>query len=81
MTVAVRYYGAGQGPRSGAACVKCGADVERVECESCGGEGLDSHDCGEDCCNCLYPEDNLPCDICEGEGGWWSCPVCEETKP
>lgn len=44
-------------------CPKCGAELERVICELCDGEGLDAHDCGEDCC-CLDPEPNVPCDIC-----------------
>jgi len=45
----------------------CGA---WVECWKCGGEGSDGHDCGEDCCMCLYPEDNLMCEVCNGAGGW-----------
>lgn len=39
-------------------------------CYQCGGEGVTHHDCGEDTCCCLYPEDNVRCDICHGEGGW-----------
>ena len=48
---------------------ECGC--EHVTCWQCGGEG-GFHDCGEDCCACLYPEldINWPCDICEGKGGW-----------
>jgi hypothetical protein len=69
----VRIMDGEMGPRSVAVCTKCGADAEWHECESCGGEGLDGHDCGEDCCNCLDPEDNLDCFVCEGEGGWWTC--------
>lgn len=45
-------------------------------CWRCGGEGVDGHDCGEDCCCCLYPEDNVLCDICDGKGGWWRCYAC-----
>lgn len=41
-----------------------------MDCWKCGGEGYSHHDCGEDCCACLYPEDNVRCDICEGKGGW-----------
>lgn len=40
------------------------------ECWQCGGEGLYGHDCGDDCCCCLNPEENMICDICDGEGGW-----------
>lgn len=42
-----------------------------VGCWSCGGEGTAGHDCGEDCCACLWPEDNVTCDICRGKGGWY----------
>lgn len=54
----------------------CGTELEWQECTQCLGEGVDGHDCGEDCCCCLDPEDNICCDICEGEGGWMGCPIC-----
>lgn len=41
-----------------------------IACWSCGGEG-DYHDCGEDSCCCMWPEDNVTCDQCEGKGGWY----------
>lgn len=41
-----------------------------VHCWQCGGEGLSHHDCGEDTCCCVLPEDNVSCDICRGKGGW-----------
>lgn len=41
-----------------------------IDCWNCGGEGYSHHDCGEDCCACLEPEDNVRCDICHGKGGW-----------
>lgn len=48
-----------------------------VDCWSCGGEG-GYHDCGEDCCCCLDPDEpNETCDICHGKGGW-PCRVCGE---
>jgi hypothetical protein len=44
---------------------------EWIDCESCGGTGMTGeHDCGEDTCCCLNPEENVICDICEGAGGW-----------
>ena len=52
--------------------------MERVDCENCGGEGFTNHDCGEDTCCCLEPEDNVECDVCDGEGSYWACPKCEE---
>ena len=56
----------------------CPQHGEKVwhECEQCGGEGVYGHDCGEDVCCCLYPEDNMRCDICRGKGGWWHCYIC-----
>lgn len=47
------------------------------ECEQCGGDGMDGHDCGEDVCMCFGPEDNMRCDICRGQGGWWRCYACQ----
>ena len=44
-----------------------------AECQNCGGEGLDGHDCGDDCCCCMYPEDNVECQYCRGFGGWYWC--------
>ena len=58
-------------------CARCGSSVNWVECEQCGGEGVDGHDCGEDCCCCAYPEDNIRCDICGGQGGWYQCLAAE----
>lgn len=52
-------------------CDCCSLDY--VECENCGGEGLTSHDCGEDTCCCAYPEDNVECDYCNGAGNFFTC--------
>lgn len=41
-----------------------------TECWNCGGEGFTHHDCGEDTCCCLEPEDNVICDTCMGMCGW-----------
>lgn len=43
---------------------------EWIVCWNCGGEVYVDHDCGEDTCCCLYPEDNVVCDVCAGAGGW-----------
>jgi hypothetical protein len=40
-----------------------------VDCDWCGGEGFAGHDCGEDTCCCLMPDD-VVCSYCNGEGGW-----------
>lgn len=53
-------------------CRVCGSDMDYRACWQCDG-GCDVHDCGEDCCCCLYPEDNVRCEICGGSGGWWVC--------
>ena len=62
-------------------CPRCKCcDTYWQECSSCGGEGVDGHDCGEDTCCCLDPEDNETCDVCEGEGGWNRClGSCDEN--
>lgn len=57
----------------GPPCPVCGGEQEWEDCYQCGGEGYDGHDCGEDVCCCLEPEDNESCDVCRGEGGWWWC--------
>lgn len=54
-------------------CSVCGQEQERESCWSCGGEG-GFHDCGEDCCCCLYPDLNVRCDVCGGQGSYWICP-------
>jgi hypothetical protein len=54
-------------------CPRCGSSVGWQSCDECGGTGYSHHDCGEDVCVCLHPEDNVPCDCCDGRGGWWQC--------
>lgn len=56
-----------------ASCARCGSSADWDQCTNCGGEGVDGHDCGEDCCACLDPEDNVPCQYCRGEGGGYCC--------
>ena len=53
-------------------CARCGSSCDRQDCYNCE-EGFSHHDCGEDCCCCLYPEPNVVCDVCQGYCGWWSC--------
>jgi hypothetical protein len=40
------------------------ADIGTEPCSNCGGTGYSHHNCGEDCCSCAEPEDNVPCDWC-----------------
>lgn len=53
-------------------CEHCGQDLDWEDCGQCE-DGYSYHDCGEDCCCCLYPEPNVVCDQCDGNGGWWLC--------
>lgn len=57
------------------ACKKCGNEMDWRECYNCE-DGMSDHDCGEDCCCCLHPENNVRCDICKGKGGWYQCFAC-----
>lgn len=51
------------------------------DCDACGGEGVLGHECGEDTCCCLDPEENVPCDYCFGRGWFWVCVGgCEGEK-
>lgn len=54
-------------------CARCGSSMHWEDCEQCDEDGMSGHDCGEDCCCCLDPEENMICDTCDGEGGWWMC--------
>lgn len=53
-------------------CARCGSSCDGGQCEECE-DGLDGHDCGEDCCCCLYPEENVVCQYCDGTGVWHRC--------
>lgn len=50
-------------------CPICEHELEWECCYQCDGIGIYGHDCGEDCCACLDPEDNERCDECNGAGG------------
>ena len=54
-------------------CPRCGCcELTTEECEQCD-EGLDGHDCGDDCCCCEDPEPNLACQFCNGRGYFEIC--------
>lgn len=54
-------------------CSRCKCcEVIYEDCENCE-DGFSSHDCGEDCCCCEYPENNVPCDMCCGRGYFAMC--------
>lgn len=56
----------------GSCCARCGSSMDGGPCEFCE-DGFDGHDCGDDCCCCLYPEDNVRCEHCDGTGVWHQC--------
>src|SRR5262245_45461496 len=58
-------------------CARCGSSILTEHCEYCE-DGYEGHDCGEDCCACLYPEDNVPCQYCDGTGIWHTCASSSE---
>lgn len=53
-------------------CARCGSSADFEECLECE-DGYNGHDCGEDCCCCLYAEDNVVCQYCDGQCGWVTC--------
>lgn len=78
----VEAYEAGPG-QTKYACARCGSSVEWLDCPNCV-DGYSHHDCGEDCCCCVNPEDNVLCDWCRGTSGSWHCvstPEYCETNP
>lgn len=58
-------------------CARCGSSIYTERCDQCE-DGYDGHDCGEDLCCCRHPEENVPCDWCNGTGVWRTCISSEE---
>lgn len=54
-------------------CARCGGDTQWADCPNCDEFGYSHHNCGEDSCCCLYPENNVVCDWCGGTGGRLHC--------
>lgn len=67
--------------QEGDICSRCGCcSLFWQECDNCDEEGFVDHDCGEDTCCCLYPEQNVRCDICRGKRGWlWCIGHCDKN--
>ena len=61
-------------------CKSRGGEKTYVDCYNCAGEGFSHHDCGDDCCCCLAPEDNVLCEICKGNGGFYVCAHCHPAS-
>jgi len=53
-------------------CARCGSSIATESCEYCE-DGYSGHDCGEDTCCCLYPEDNIRCQHCNGKAVLHQC--------
>jgi hypothetical protein len=58
-------------------CARCGSSLSWEHCDRCD-DGYDGHECGDDCCACLHPEENVICDVCNGKGGWYLCHSSQE---
>ena len=56
----------------------CNHELEWTDCASCD-DGYYGHECGEDICVCLKPEENVVCTDCNGNGGFEVCVNCSET--
>jgi len=54
-------------------CKGCGDEMYWTDCWNCDEDGYSHHECGEDTCVCLYPENNVTCEFCEGKGGYYIC--------
>ena len=56
-------------------CDACGCEMEREECDQCGGEGeFDWEVLQEEDPLWYGPGDTEPCTNCDGAGSWWYCP-------
>lgn len=55
-------------------CPNCGHEAYERDC-GCD-EGVSGHECGEDACCCLDPEENVECDECEGRSYHCWCRRC-----
>lgn len=62
-------------------CDVHGCNLHDRECDDCSGEG-GYHDCGEDCCCCINPEETTHrCRNCKGTGFIRWCPENSEQNP
>jgi hypothetical protein len=55
-------------------CPNCGHEAYERQC-GCD-RGYSGHDCGEDVCCCLYPEEDSVCVECQGRGYHCWCRRC-----
>lgn len=62
-------------------CELCGAELERVECDQCGGDGEFDWETLQDEDPLWYqPGDTEACTQCDGKGRWWACPNAPHGK-
>lgn len=60
-------------PDTAPTCPHCGSDMEWEPCEEWDCED-GYRDVYEDDPFWYEPGETEPCQMCEGKGGWWSCP-------
>src|ERR1700719_2468023 len=73
----IQDYPPRDGKQHDCQCARCGSSCDYERCDQCE-DGYDGHDCGEDCCCCLHPEENVVCQICRGYSGWGGAPSSKE---
>lgn len=61
-------------------CKKHECNLLQQNCPNCE-DGYSHHDCGEDCCPCAVPENNIICDWCNGKGFSRWCSLSTERNP
>lgn len=55
-------------------CAHCGDELDRAECDQCGGEGYFGYETLQEWDPLWYqPGDTEDCGQCGGDGGWWYC--------
>lgn len=55
-------------------CEHCGEELDREECDQCGGEGYFDWETLQDEDPLWYqPGDTERCEQCSGKGHWWLC--------
>ena len=57
-------------------CLVCGAPLEWEDCCDCGGDGY--REVYEEDPLWYDPGDTKPCFLCDGQGGWWTCPNAKQ---
>lgn len=60
-------------------CARCGSSTTFVECDACGGDGYTAPGALHEMDPLWYDsDDDEPCGVCRGAGGWARCLSSEE---